>query len=69
VQEMLEHCGSVKVKRLFMYMAEKTGHSWFSYLNSDKIFLGSGKRIFAVKGAYVPKYQMTVPFELEKYDK
>jgi hypothetical protein len=26
VQELLEQCTSIKVKRLFLYMAEKAGH-------------------------------------------
>ena len=29
VQQLLENCSSIKVKRLFLYMAEKAGHSWF----------------------------------------
>lgn len=29
VQDLLEKCESVKVKRLFLYLAEKAGHEWF----------------------------------------
>jgi len=65
VQELLEKCNSVKVKRLFMYLAEKSGHGWFNYLDKDKIDLGKGKRSFAKKGVYIPNYQITVPKELE----
>jgi hypothetical protein len=28
VQSLLEQCRSVKVKRLFLYLAEKAGHDW-----------------------------------------
>jgi len=29
VHTLLEHCSSVKVKRLFLHMVEKLGYSWF----------------------------------------
>ncbi|WP_421977890.1 type IV toxin-antitoxin system AbiEi family antitoxin domain-containing protein [Roseivirga seohaensis] len=65
VQELLESCTSVKVKRLFLYMAEKAKHSWFEYLNLEKIDLGHGKRSLVENGAYVSKYKITVPKALE----
>lgn len=68
VQKLLEKCRSVKVKRLFLYMAEKAGHSWFSYLKSDRIDLGSGKRSIVKGGIFNNQYKITVPKELEKYD-
>lgn len=67
VQELLEQCSSVKVKRLFLYMAEKTGHTWFNFLNSDKINLGKGKRSVVPDGVYIEAYQITVPKELKNY--
>jgi hypothetical protein len=67
VQKLLEQCQSVKVKRLFLYMAEKAGHDWFKALDLSKISLGSGKRLIAKNGLYNNKYQITVPKELE-YD-
>jgi hypothetical protein len=67
IQTLLEECKSVKVKRLFLYMAEKAGHTWFSYLNMERVDLGSGKRSLATQGVYIPKYQITVPVELEKH--
>lgn len=65
VQKLLEDCTSVKVKRLFLYLADKAGHEWLSYINPDKIDLGSGKRAIVNDGVYVSKYQITVPKELE----
>ena len=62
-QELLENCKSIKVKRLFLYFAEKTGHSWFKYIDLGKIDLGSGKRSFAQDGVLVSKYQLVVPKE------
>jgi len=66
VQELLENCSSVKVKRLFLYMAEKIGHSWYDYLELNKIDLGKGKRSLVLNGVYIDKYQITVPKILEK---
>lgn len=65
VQALLESCKSIKVKRLFLYLAEKAGHDWFNYLDLKKVDLGSGKRSIVEGGTYVPKYQITVPKELE----
>ena len=67
VQELLEDCKSVKVKRLFLYMAEKAGHDWLKMLDFSKIPLGTGKRSIVKNGAYNPKYQITIPKELENY--
>ena len=68
VQTMLEKCGSVKVKRLFLYLAEKSGHKWFHYLKLDRIDTGSGKRSIVKGGVYIDRYQITVPKELEDND-
>lgn len=67
VQQLLEQCGSVKVKRLFMYLAEKFEHEWVKHLNHEKIDLGSGKRSLAQNGVYIPKYQITVSKEVAAY--
>jgi hypothetical protein len=64
VQKLLEQCTSVKVKRLFLYLAEKAKHAWFDYLQLDEIDLGKGKRSLVNKGTYISKYQITVPKEL-----
>lgn len=68
VQALLEKCRSVKVKRLFLYLAEKAGHSWFKYLKLNQIDTGSGKRSIVKGGVYVDRYQITVPKELENND-
>lgn len=66
VQELLESCKSVKVKRLFLYLAKKAGHSWFGYLEPKKFDLGSGKRSIVKNGVLIKEYGITVPKELEK---
>jgi Protein of unknwon function (DUF2893). len=65
VQALLENCKSVKVKRLFLYMAEKARHDWFKALDLSKISLGNGKRMIVKNGVYNHKYQITVSKELE----
>jgi len=64
VQELLENCKSVKVKRLFLYFAEKSEHNWFKYLDSQKIGLGVGNRTLSESGLMVSKYKLILPKEL-----
>ncbi|MEO7715796.1 MAG: type IV toxin-antitoxin system AbiEi family antitoxin domain-containing protein [Capsulimonas sp.] len=66
VQQLLEQCRSIKVKRLFLFMAEQAGHAWVRHLDRSQIEIGHGKRSLVPGGVYVPKYQITVPRELVK---
>ena len=66
VQELLESCSSVKVKRLFLYLAEKFEHPWLEFFDFSKIDLGSGKRNLVKNGVYIEKYKITVPKEFER---
>lgn len=61
VQDLLVMCRSVKVKRLFMFMAEKHGHSWVSELDVSRVDLGKGKRVIVPKGRFDTKHRITVP--------
>jgi len=61
VQKLLEICRFVKVKRLFMYMAEKHKHPWVEKLDRSRIDLGRGKRKIVSGGELDPKYQITIP--------
>ena len=61
VQALLEKCTSVKVKRLFLYLAELHRHPWFKELGLAKVTLGSGKRMLVRGGRLDPKYLITVP--------
>lgn len=60
-QRLLENCKSLKVKRLFLHLAEKVNHSWFKKINIEKIDLGSGKRVIFKNGLLDKKYNITVP--------
>ena len=68
LQQLLESCTSIKVKRLFLYMAEKAGHSWFKVIDVSTINLGSGQRVLAKGGKYISKYNITIPHELAEYE-
>jgi hypothetical protein len=63
VQSLLEQCGSVKVKRLFLYTAERAGHQWVKKLDMSRINLGAGKRMIVKGGMLDSKYGITVPRE------
>ena len=61
VWRLLVMCRSIKVRRLFMFMAEKHGHPWVSDLDVSQLDLGKGKRMIVPKGRFDRKYQITVP--------
>lgn len=57
----LKHVGA---KRLFFWLAERQGHTWFRKLNPDRFDLGHGKRVLAKGGKLDRKYLITVPEEM-----
>lgn len=61
VQATLEACRSIKVKRLFLWFADRQDHAWFRRLDLARIDLGRGKRQIVKNGRYDAKYQITVP--------
>ena len=61
VQALLETCASVKVKRLFMFLAENCKHGWVSKVDLSKVDFGKGKRALVKGGRFDAKYQITVP--------
>ena len=68
VQKLLENIKNQRVKRMFLYMAEKAGHYWFDMLDFDKINLGTSKLQLINNGIYINKYKITVPKELNEYE-
>ena len=68
VQQLMEKCTSIKVKRLFLYMSEKASHSWFHALDLSKVNLGKGIRNFSATGRFDCKYQIIIPAELADYE-
>jgi hypothetical protein len=65
VQVLLEKCRSVKVKRLFLALAEEFNPPWLEKLTPSKISLGTGKRMLFKNGHLHPKYQITLPLHVE----
>src|SRR3712207_1835616 len=68
IQLLLETTKHYKMKRLFLYMAEKAGHYWYEDLNLTKIDLGTHKLQLVKSGVYISKYKMIVPKELNDYE-
>jgi hypothetical protein len=64
VEKLLQECKSVKVKRLFLWYADRHGHAWFKRLNQSSVDLGKGKRQLVRKGHFDARYQITLPMEL-----
>jgi len=61
VQQLLEECRSVKVKRLFLHLAEACGLPWVGKLDIGRVDLGRGKRVIVAGGRFDAKYQIAVP--------
>ena len=61
----LRECRSVKVKRLFLWLAERHRHAWLERLDRTGIDLGRGKRMLVRGGRLDPTYQITVPEDLD----
>jgi hypothetical protein len=68
VQHLLETTNNYRVKRLFLYMAEKAGHYWFEEICLDKLDLGSSKLRLSSNGTYISKYKITIPKSLSDYE-
>jgi hypothetical protein len=64
LQELLEKCNSIKVKRLFLYMASKANHQWLEFVDQTRIELGTGDRILVKGGIYISKYRISIPEEI-----
>jgi hypothetical protein len=55
----------VKVKRLFLHLAERHSHPWAKSLDLSKESLGSGKRVLVAGGRLDAKHLITVPGAVE----
>jgi len=65
LQELLEACQSVKVKRLFFFLADRHAFAWRRHLDRARVDLGKGKRMLVRGGRLDPVYQITVPETLD----
>ena len=64
LQPLLETCRSVKVKRLFLWFAERHQPQWLGAVDRSGIDLGKGKRMLVKGGKLDPKFNITVPESL-----
>ena len=62
--KLLRECKSVKVKRLFLWYADRHGHAFFKHLDLSAVDLGKGKRQLVPQGHFDSHYQITLPMEL-----
>jgi len=63
LQELLENCTSIKVKRLFLFMASKANHKWLDFVDQTRIELGTGDRVIVKGGVYISVYRISIPKE------
>lgn len=66
LNRLLHACKRVKVKRLFMWFAERHDFRWRRKL--EEIDLGAGKRSLVPDGAFDPTYLITVPRNMTRDD-
>lgn len=66
VQALLLVCRSIKVKRLFLFMAQQQGQPWVSKLDVSKLDLGKGKRMIVPGGRLDATFGITVPRNSEQ---
>ena len=65
LQPLLQACRSVKVKRLFLWFAERQQPPWLNMLDRAGIDLGRGKRMLVKGGKLDPTFNITVPEPLD----
>ncbi|HYM44403.1 MAG TPA: type IV toxin-antitoxin system AbiEi family antitoxin domain-containing protein [Steroidobacteraceae bacterium] len=66
VSALLQHCGSIKAKRLFLALADRHRHAWLAHVSLQDVDLGSGKRVLVQGGKLNAKYQITLPADLDE---
>lgn len=71
LNKLLKCYENIKVRRLFLWFAERHNHPWFSKLDLEHFnmvnnTLGAGKRVLQHGGKLDMKYFITVPLEMFK---
>lgn len=62
---LLACCTSFKVKRLFLALAHRHRHPWLKHLDLEAVDLGRGKRALVPGGKLDPRFQITLPADLD----
>jgi len=68
VEDVLVQSNNQRVKRMFLYMAEKAGHAWVEDINVEKIGLTQSPLRVTAGGTFINKYKITIPTELADYE-
>ncbi|MBS0970748.1 MULTISPECIES: type IV toxin-antitoxin system AbiEi family antitoxin domain-containing protein [Yersiniaceae] len=61
---LMQANGSIKSKRLFMWLAQRHNHPWYRHLNPTQYALGTGKRAIVQAGRLDTTWNITVPKEM-----
>jgi hypothetical protein len=61
MQEVLERCKSIRVKRLVLRLAKKQNVHWYKDIDLSKIALGKGTRQIVKNGSYDSEFLITYP--------
>lgn len=61
VQQLLEGCTNIKVKRLFLFLVTRQDAPWSRKLKIDRITIGHGKRQVTRGGRLDVRFSITVP--------
>ena len=61
VNTLLTACTSIKVKRLFLFLADRHNYPWFSKVMWRQLDLGRGKRVITKGGVLDKQFMITVP--------
>jgi len=64
INTLLTACTSIKVKRLFLFLADRHDYPWFSKVGWRQLDLGSGKRAITKGGVLDKQFMITVPEDL-----
>ena len=64
LQQLLEECSNIKVKRLFLWFAKRHRFLWLPQLKPERIDLGKGKRMLVRGGTLDATYLITVPGDM-----
>jgi hypothetical protein len=67
MQTLLENCSSIRVKRLFLYMAQKASLPVLDHMQLNAVDLGVGDRAIVKNGVYNSAYKISIPAELVNY--
>ncbi len=61
INTLLTACTSIKVKRLFLFLADLHDYPWFNKVEWRQLDLGSGKRVITKGGILDKQFMITVP--------